>query len=71
LVLDVMRDRYGIGLHTGEPVREADDFYGRSEIPAARIAAEARGSEILGSSLVRDLTGSTASSTSRRPRIRS
>ena len=44
-----------IGLHTGEPVREADDFYGKSVNLAARIAAEARGSEILVSSLVHDL----------------
>ncbi len=51
--------RVRIGLHTGEPVREADDFYGKSVILAARIAAEARGSEILVSSLVRDLTEST------------
>jgi class 3 adenylate cyclase len=48
-----------IGLHTGEPVREADDFYGKAVILAARIAAEARGSEILVSSMVRDLTEST------------
>lgn len=47
-----------IGLHTGEPVREADDFFGKAVILAARIAAEARGSEILVSSLVRDLTES-------------
>jgi class 3 adenylate cyclase len=51
--------RVRIGLHTGEPVREADDFYGKAVILASRIAAEARGSEILVSSLVRDLTGSS------------
>jgi class 3 adenylate cyclase len=48
--------RVRIGLHTGEPVREGDDFFGKSVVLAARIAAEARGSEILVSSLVRDLT---------------
>jgi class 3 adenylate cyclase len=53
------RLRVRIGLHTGEPIREADDFYGKAVIQAARIAAEARGSEILVSSLVRDLTEST------------
>jgi class 3 adenylate cyclase len=53
---DALRVR--IGLHTGEPVREADDFYGKAVILAARIAAEARGSEILVSSLVRELTQS-------------
>lgn len=50
--------RVRIGLHTGEPVREADDFYGKAVILAARIAAEARGSEILVSSLARELTES-------------
>jgi class 3 adenylate cyclase len=48
-----------IGLHTGEPVREGDDFFGKSVVLAARIAAEARGAEILVSSLVRDLTESS------------
>ena len=51
--------RVRIGLHTGEPVLEGDDFYGKSVILAARIAAEARGSEVLVSSLVRELTEST------------
>jgi len=51
--------RVRVGLHTGEPVREADDFYGKAVILAARIAAEARGSEILVSSLVRDLVESS------------
>jgi hypothetical protein len=51
--------RVRIGLHTGEPVREAEDFYGKAVILAARIAGEARGSEILVSSLVRELTEST------------
>lgn len=50
--------RVRIGLHTGEPVRDADDFYGKAVNLAARIAAEARGSEILVSSLVRELTES-------------
>jgi class 3 adenylate cyclase len=50
--------RVRVGLHTGEPVREADDFYGKAVILAARIAAEARGSEILVSSLVREITES-------------
>ena len=53
------RLRVRMGLHTGEPIREADDFYGKAVIQAARIAAEARGSEILVSSLVRDLTESS------------
>jgi class 3 adenylate cyclase len=53
------RLRVRIGLHTGEPIKEADDFYGKAVIQAARIAADARGSEILVSSLVRDLTESS------------
>ena len=44
---------------TGEPINEANDFYGKAVIQAARIAAAARGSEILVSSLVRDLTESS------------
>ena len=39
-----------------EPIREEDDFYGKDVVLAARIAAEARGGEILVSRLVRDLT---------------
>ena len=41
-----------------QPVRDADDFLRQGENLAARIAAEARGSEILVSSLVRELTES-------------
>ncbi len=52
--------RVRIGLHTGEAIREAEDFYGKTVITAARIAAEARGSEILCSSLVRELSQSAA-----------
>jgi class 3 adenylate cyclase len=53
---DGHRLRVRIGLHTGEPIREEDDFFGKSVILAARIAAEARGGEILVSRLVRELT---------------
>ena len=51
--------RVRIGVHTGEPIREAEDFYGKAVVLAARIAAEARGSEILVSGLVRELTESS------------
>jgi class 3 adenylate cyclase len=51
--------RVRIGLHTGEPIRDADDFYGRAVNLAARIASEARGREILVSSLVRELIESS------------
>lgn len=45
-----------IGLHTDEMIREEDDFFGKAVVLAARIAAEARGGEILVSRLVRELT---------------
>jgi non-specific serine/threonine protein kinase len=47
-----------MGLHTGEVVREADDFFGKNVILAARIAATARGGEILVSALLKELTDS-------------
>jgi hypothetical protein len=47
-----------IGLHTGEAIKETDDFYGKNVILAARIAAQARGGEILVSSLLKELTES-------------
>jgi len=50
--------RVRMGLHTGEAIKEADDFFGKAVILAARIAAQARGSEILVSSLFRELTES-------------
>lgn len=54
--LEGPRLRVRIGLHTGEMIREEDDFFGKAVILAARIAAEARGGEILVSRLVRELT---------------
>jgi class 3 adenylate cyclase len=47
-----------MGLHTGEAIKDADDFFGRNVIFAARIADEADGGEILVSSLVKELTES-------------
>ncbi len=47
-----------IGLHTGEVIREGEDFFGKHVILAARIAAQASGDEILVSSLVRELVAS-------------
>ncbi len=41
------RIRVRIGMHAGEAIREEGDFFGRSVIVAARIAAEAGGGEIL------------------------
>jgi class 3 adenylate cyclase len=50
--------RVRIGLHTGETLKDADKFFGKAVILAARIAAQAKGGEILVSSLLRDLTAS-------------
>jgi class 3 adenylate cyclase len=50
--------RVRIGLHTGEAIREESDFYGKNVVIAARIADEARGGEILASSVVKQLTES-------------
>jgi class 3 adenylate cyclase len=52
--------RVRIGLHTGEAIREGDDFYGRSVTLAARLGDEAEGGEILTSSIVRELVGTSA-----------
>jgi class 3 adenylate cyclase len=48
--------RVRMGLHTGEAIREDEDLFGRTVIVAARIAATARGGEILVSSLLRQLS---------------
>jgi class 3 adenylate cyclase len=50
--------RVRIGLHTGEALRDADKFFGRTVIQAFRIADLARGGEILVSSLTRELVAS-------------
>jgi class 3 adenylate cyclase/tetratricopeptide (TPR) repeat protein len=47
-----------IGINTGEVVVEGDDLYGQAVNAAARIAARARGGEILISEVVRALIGS-------------
>ncbi|MEA2474857.1 MAG: eukaryotic-like serine/threonine-protein kinase [Thermoleophilaceae bacterium] len=52
--------RVRIGLHTGEAIRERDDFFGRNVILAARIAAKANGGEVLVSSLLKELTEAEA-----------
>jgi class 3 adenylate cyclase len=48
-----------IGLHTGEVLREKEDFFGKAVILAARIAAKADGEEILVSGVLRELVVST------------
>ena len=45
--------RVRIGLHTGQAIKEADRFFGRTVILAARIADAARGGEIMVSSALR------------------
>ena len=52
------RLRVRAGLHTGEAIKEADDFFGKNVILAARIAAQAIGGEILVSSLLKELVES-------------
>ncbi|SOJ57738.1 hypothetical protein MSIMFB_05215 [Mycobacterium simulans] len=47
--------RVRIGMHTGEVIREREDFIGRNVTPAARIAAIAGGNQILVSALLREL----------------
>ena len=48
-----------IRLHTGEVVKEAEDFFGTNVALAARIASLARGGEILVSGLLKDLLESS------------
>jgi class 3 adenylate cyclase len=45
-----------IGVHSGFVISEADDFYGRNVVLAARIADSARGGEILVSAAVKQYT---------------
>ncbi len=47
--------RIRVGVNAGEPIAEDDDLFGASVIAAARIAAQAKGGEILTSLVVREL----------------
>ena len=47
--------RVRIGVHTGDALREADDFFGTTVNYAARVASQALGGEVLVSNLVREL----------------
>ena len=51
--------RVRIGLHTGEVIKEANDFFGKNVILAARVASHAQGGRILVSSLLKELTESS------------
>ena len=48
-----------IGLHTGEAIKEGEDFFGKTVILAARIASQAVGGQILVSSLLMALVESS------------
>lgn len=50
--------RVRIGLHSGEAIKEGEDFYGKHVTLAARIAGEARAGEILVSRVIKDVAGS-------------
>jgi class 3 adenylate cyclase len=52
--------RVRIGAHTGEPIRESGEFYGRDVAYAARVSAAADGGEILVSDLVARLCAGTS-----------
>jgi class 3 adenylate cyclase len=45
-------------MHTGDAMREDDDFYGRNIALAARIAEHARAGEVLASAVVKQLAES-------------
>jgi class 3 adenylate cyclase len=47
--------RVRIGLHVGDVVKEGADFFGRNVVLASRVAGQARGGEILVSSVLRQL----------------
>jgi class 3 adenylate cyclase/tetratricopeptide (TPR) repeat protein len=57
---DVGTVQVRMGVHTGEVIREAQDFYGRTVIMAARIAALAQGGEVLVSQAAGDAAPGSA-----------
>ena len=44
-----------MGLHSGEAIKEGEDFFGRNVIMAARVASQAHGGEILVSGVLKAL----------------
>ena len=46
-----------IGLHTGEAIKEGDDFFGKHVNLAARVAGQAVGGEVPVSALLKGLKG--------------
>jgi class 3 adenylate cyclase len=57
-----------IGMHTGTPVAEGGDYYGKDVTLAYRIADSAHGGEIVVSSRVRELVGDADGMTFGKPR---
>jgi class 3 adenylate cyclase len=51
--------RVRIGLHAGEAIKEGDDFYGKNVIVASRVAGQAKGAQVLVSSMVHQLVESS------------
>jgi class 3 adenylate cyclase/Flp pilus assembly protein TadD len=49
--------RVRMGLHAGEVIAEEGDFFGKNVILAARIAAKAKGGEVLASAALKDVVG--------------
>ena len=60
--------RVRIGVHVGETVQEADDFFGHAVSYAARIASAADGGEVVVSELVHALVAQTGEFTFEDPR---
>ncbi len=54
---DVGQLHVRMGIHRGEVIREADDFFGRTVIIGARVAASAAGGEVLVTDDVRHAAG--------------
>jgi class 3 adenylate cyclase len=50
--------RVRIGMHTGDVMRDEDDFYGRNVALAARIAKQAQAGEVVASGVVKQLADS-------------
>src|SRR5205085_12685473 len=50
-----------VGLHAGQPIRDAEDDYGTPVVVAKRLRDLANGGQVLTRSLVRDLGGSRSS----------
>ena len=57
-----------MGLHSGEVIKEGSDFFGKNVILAARIAAQAKGGEVLVSGLLKALVESSGDLTWGDPR---